>query len=269
MENSNTGTIFKFTDSHCHLNYDYDGRSLESVLAASRDANVTRWINVGVEVDKFEEVSKIANENENIYFSVGVHPHEAKHFQHSDLDVMRPYTKNPKCVAIGELGIDTHYENSSLDEQLQALHSQLQFANEVNLPVIVHSRENEDRLLEELSAFAKTSIRRNGVGVLHCFTGTKEFAHTCIDLGFFVSFSGILTFKNAQSVRDVAASVPIDRILVETDSPFLAPIPFRGKKCEPAMMIKTAEALASVRGVSLAELATATWNNTSTLFSIK
>lgn len=255
-------------DSHCHLNYDFDGKTVEDLVREAGAVGVGTMVAISVDFDTHPEVLAISEKFPNIYHTVGLHPHEGAHWKAGDADYIRKAVKHPKCRGIGELGLDYYYTLSPKAEQLHALREQLELALETELPVVVHSRDAEDDLFPELEKYAKRVKSGNEVGVIHCFTGTQTFGQKCLDLGFYISYSGILTFKNAADLRASALAYPLDKILVETDSPFLAPIPFRGKKGEPSMVLQTAQKLAEVRGISLEEVAKATTANSRKLFRI-
>jgi TatD DNase family protein len=255
-------------DSHCHLNYEYDGKTVDDLVREAADAGVEKLVTICVDFETHPEVVAISEKFPNIYHTVGLHPHEGSRWKKEDADYLRNAARHPKCRGIGELGLDYYYDHSEHSAQIEALRAQLDLALEVEQPIIVHSREAEADLLPELEIFAKRVKPGNPVGVIHCFTGTEEFGRKCLDLGFFISFSGILTFKNAEPLRTAAKAYPLDRLLVETDSPFLAPIPFRGKKGEPSMVLHTAKKLAEIKGVSLEEIARVTTENSKRLFRI-
>jgi TatD DNase family protein len=250
------------------LNYDYDGKTVEDLVREADAAGVENLVTISVDFETHPEIVAISEKFPNVFHTVGLHPHEGSRWKASDADLLRAAARHPKCRGIGELGLDYHYDHSERAAQLEALRAQLALALETELPIVVHSRDAESDLLPELEGYAKRVKAGNPVGVIHCFTGTEAFGRKCLDLGFFISFSGILTFKNAEPLRAAARAYPLDRLLVETDSPFLAPIPFRGKKGEPAMVRQTAMKLAEVKGVSLEEVARATTANSKLLFGI-
>jgi TatD DNase family protein len=214
-------------------------------------------------VRKFAQVLTVAEKFPEIFCSVGTHPHNA----HEELDVdskaLIALTKNPKVVAIGEAGLDYHYDNSPRDAQAQGLRQHIQAARATGLPLVIHSRDCD-------ADMAKILKEESGTGafpaVLHCFTGGRELAFAAIDLGHYVSFTGILTFKNSQALRDIARELPADRVLVETDAPYLAPLPYRGKRNEPAFVAATAAAVAALKGIEPEALAAATTDNFFRLF---
>ncbi len=259
-------------DTHCHLNFDYEnGKQAADLVKEAADAGVGILITIGTEHPTFKDVQKISETFPNVYHTIGVHPHDASTVDADALKYMRPFLDHPKCVAVGEIGLDYYYEHSDRAKQQQELRAQLALALEVKKPVVIHSRDGENDLLPILTNYVnemKKSGAQNSPGVIHCFSGTEAFARACIDLGFYISLSGILTFKNTEPLREMARKFPRDRVLVETDSPFLAPVPMRGKKCEPAMVVHTAQKLADVWGVSLEELAQITTQNARKCFNL-
>lgn len=265
----------KLIDTHCHLNYDYEPKSRELIIQEAQDAGVTAMITVAAELGVIPQLEQISERYSFIYHSVGVHPHEAITLGQTPQEmlasvaILEKAATHPKCRAIGEIGLDYHYDHSPREIQRQGLDLQLDLAVRSELPVIIHSREAEDDLLESLKTYAKKLPKNRIPGVIHCFSGTRAFGEACLDLGFFISFSGILTFKNAEELRECARAFPLNRILVETDSPYLAPIPYRGKKCEPSMVKFTAQKLAEIKGMSLEEIAHITTDNAVRLFKIQ
>jgi TatD DNase family protein len=255
-------------DSHCHLNFDYAPKDEAALLADARAAGVVALVTVGTDMKSLPLLAGFSDRNENVFHTVGVHPHDSIDMKDEDLKILEQASKHPKCRAIGEIGLDYHYDHSPREVQRKRLADQLALALSLNLPVVIHAREAEDDLLAALTEYAKKVPSGRPVGVIHCFTGTRPFGQACLDLGFYVSFSGILTFKTAEDLRGSAQVYPLSRLLVETDSPFLAPIPYRGKKCEPAMVKLTAQKLAEVKGVPLEEVAKATTANARALFRI-
>ena len=255
-------------DTHCHLDYEYDaGKSPADLVEEAARAGVDVLITIGTDPGNFDSVRSISEQFPNVYHTIGVHPHDASKVDASVLADMRPRLAHPKCVAIGEIGLDYYYEHSDRKKQQQECSAQLDLAAEARKPVVIHSRDGEDDLLPLLRDYAAKQ-KGPSLGVIHCFSGTEEFARACIDLGFFISFSGILTFKNSEALRETAKRLPLERLLVETDSPFLAPVPLRGKKCEPFMVKHTALKLAEVRGIPFAELAEITSANARRCFNL-
>jgi TatD DNase family protein len=251
-------------DSHCHLDYEGLGDRLDDVLARAQDAGVGLMLSISSRVTKFAGVLAIAEKYPNVFCTVGTHPHNA----HEELDVsvgdLVKLAQHRRVVGIGEAGLDYHHDNSPRDAQMTGFRNHIAAARETGLPLVIHTREAEDdtaRVLEEEMSRGKFKA------VLHCFTSQQWLAEKGVELGLYVSFSGILTYKNADDLRATAKALPSDRILVETDAPFLAPIPFRGKQNEPAYVAKTLEELARVRGLSRDEAARATSDNFFELFN--
>jgi TatD DNase family protein len=251
-------------DSHCHLDFPDFASELDAVVDRARNAGIGRMVTISTRVKRHAQVLDIAKRYDDIFCSVGTHPHHA----HEELDIgadeLVKRTQNPKVVAIGEAGLDYHYDNSPRDAQEQGFRAHIAAARETRLPLVIHSREADDdmaRILEEESGKGAFPA------VLHCFTGGRDLAMRAVALGHYVSFTGILTFKASQPLRDIAAELPADRILVETDAPYLAPGPYRGKRNEPAYVAETAKVLAQARGVSPDEIARQTTENFFRLFS--
>ncbi|MEO5969167.1 MAG: TatD family hydrolase [Bdellovibrionia bacterium] len=255
-------------DSHCHLNYDYLPKSLEDILGEAQLAGVESLVTIGTDLASIGEIQTISEKYPNVYHTVGVHPHDAVVLKPEDMPILEKAGRHPKCRAIGEIGLDYHYDHSPRDVQKSALKLQLDLARQLGLPVVIHSREGEEDLLQALTEYSRQLPADAIPGIIHCFSGTVAFGQACVELGFYISFSGILTFKKADEVRTAAQLFPLDRILVETDAPFLAPIPYRGKKCEPSMVKVTALKLAELRGISFEEVARATTANSKRVFRI-
>jgi TatD DNase family protein len=251
-------------DSHCHLDFPDFASELDAVVARAEGARVGRIVTISTRVRRHADVLAIAERFPNVYCSVGTHPHNA----HEELDVtaaeLVQRARHPKVVAIGEAGLDYHYDYSPRDAQGQGFRAHIAAARESALPLVIHCREADAdmaRILEEEAARGPFSA------VLHCFTGTRELALAGIRLGLYVSFTGILTFKNSAYLREIAVELPADRILVETDAPYLAPGRYRGKRNEPAYVVETAKVLAQARGTSLDEIARQTTENFFRLFA--
>ena len=251
-------------DSHCHLDFPDFANELDAVVARARAAGIERMVTISTRVKRFNELLAITERFPDVYCSVGTHPHNA----HEELDVtvadLVAHTKSSKVVALGEAGLDYHYDNSPREAQERGFRTHIAAARETGLPLVIHTREADAdtaRILEE--EMGKGAFP----AVLHCFTGGPDLARRAIALGLSISFTGILTFKNSAALRDIAASLPADRILVETDAPYLAPGKFRGKRNEPAFVVETAKALADARGVTLDEIAQQTTANFFRLFS--
>ena len=250
-------------DSHCHLDFPDFAAELDAVVGRARAAGIERMVTICTRVRRHGEVLAIADRFADVYCSVGTHPHYA----HEELDVtaadLVERARDAKVVAIGEVGLDYHYDNSPRDAQEHGFRTHIAAARQTGLPLVIHSREADDdtaRILEEETG--KGAFR----AVLHCFTGGADLARRAIALGHFISFTGILTFKNSAPLRAIAAELPADRILIETDAPYLAPGRHRGKRNEPAYVIETANVLAEVRGVSFDTIARQTTDNFFRLF---
>ncbi len=254
-------------DSHCHLDFDYEDKSPADLVNQAMENGVKKFITINTEIKRIEGVQKISEEFENVFHTIGVHPHDVSDIEPGDLEKIKVAAQHPKCKAIGEIGLDYYYKNSPIEIQKKQLIEQLNIAIELSLPVVIHARDAEGDLLNILTPYAK-KITNRSPGVIHCFSASQAFGKSCVDLGFYLSFSGILTFKKAADLRKTAQDVPINKILVETDSPFLAPVPYRGKKCEPFMVKNTAKILAQIRGQSLEEITIATTRNAEALFGI-
>ncbi|WP_300974589.1 TatD family hydrolase [Sphingomonas sp. LHG3406-1] len=250
-------------DSHCHLNYPGLVEDEEGVLTRARARGVGGFLNISTRQREWADVVAAADRHPDVWASIGVHPHEAD--AHSDLGTaaLVDAAAHPKVVAIGECGLDYYYDKSDRESQKARFRAQIAAAREVGLPLIIHTRDAEQDTADILAEEAA----RGGVrGVLHCFTGTRWLAERGLDIGFYISLSGIVTFKNAKDLQEVAKIVPEDRLLVETDAPFLAPVPNRGKTCEPAFVADTASFVAGLREVSADRLAEATTANFFRLF---
>lgn len=251
-------------DSHCHLNYEGLVDRQDEVLENARQRGVGGFLNISTRQNEWGDIISVAERNADVWASVGVHPHEAD--AHPDLGAaaLVAGADHPRVVAIGECGLDYHYDNSERGAQRERFRAHIDAARQTGLPLIVHTREAEEDTAEILGE----AVRGGGVtGVLHCFTGTAELARKALDLGFLISLSGIVTFKNARELQDTAKWLPSDRMLVETDSPFLAPVPHRGQICEPAFVADTAAFVAELRGEEPGKLADATTANFFKLFS--
>jgi TatD DNase family protein len=250
-------------DSHCHLDFPDFANELDAVVARAGAAGVARMVTISTRVRRFAGVLSIAERFPEVYCSVGTHPHYAHEELEVTVDDLVAETRHPKVVAIGEAGLDYHYDNSPREAQERGFRTHIAAARATGLPLVIHSREADAdtaRILEEETGQGAFPA------VLHCFTGGPDLARRAVALGHYVSFTGILTFKNSIALREIAAELPADRILVETDAPYLAPNPFRGKRNEPAFVVETAKVLADTRGVSLEEIARQTSDNFFRLF---
>lgn len=256
-------------DSHCHLNHDYSPKTVDDLVREARDAGVRALITIGVDQASLGIVQELSARYPGVvYHTVGIHPHEAATIRDEDLARMEQAAHHPGCRAIGEIGLDYHYDHSPRETQRTRLRDQLELALRVRQPVVIHSREAETDLLPALEDYAAKVPSTMSPGIIHCFSGSRAFGQACLDLGFYISFSGILTFRNADELRAAAREFPLERLLVETDSPYLAPVPHRGKKCEPSMVRLTAIKLAEVRGLSLTEIGRITSANARRVFRL-
>jgi TatD DNase family protein len=251
-------------DSHCHLDYEGLSERLPEVLQAARAAGVSEILSISTRVSKFSNLLRITEENQNIYCTVGTHPHHAHEELHVTADELVRLAQYPRVVGIGEAGLDYHYDFSSPEVQQQVFRTHIAAARKSGLPLVIHAREADDDIARILVEETKTGPFKL---LLHCFTSGIALAETGLSLGGYVSFSGILTYKNAENLRTVAARIPMNRLLVETDAPYLAPVPYRGRTNEPAFVMQTLQTLATVKGVSADEMAQQTTDNFYRLFS--
>lgn len=253
-----------YVDSHCHLDYHERDGDLDEVVGRARRAGVGTLVTICTKMSNFETVRSIAERYDDVWCSLGVHPHEAGNEAVPTLDELVALADHPKVVGIGETGLDYFYERSPRDAQQTCLRVHIDAARETGLPLIVHARDADEDMIEIL----EEGYRQGPYpGLIHCFTSGLELAEKALEIGFSISFSGIVTFKNAEDLRSVAKTVPMDRMLIETDAPYLAPVPNRGKRNEPAYVVHVAEMLAEVRGVTAAEIAEQTTENFQRLFN--
>lgn len=251
-------------DSHCHLNYKGLIEQQSEVLARARDGGITAMLNISTRESEWDEILNLAEQNEDIWASVGIHPHEADAHKGIDSRKLIDRAANKRVVGIGETGLDYFYDHSDRTQQQASFLEHIVAARETGLPLIVHTRDAEEdtaRMLSEEMAKGRFS------GVIHCFTASADFAKIALGLGFYISLSGIVTFKNAKDLQEVARWLPVDRLLLETDSPFLAPVPHRGKTGEPGFVADTARYVAGIRGITFEQIAQQTSANFYRLFS--
>src|SRR6478609_4274009 len=251
-------------DSHCHLDFSDFRDELDGVVERARAAGIGRMVTISTRVRRQHDLLAIAERFPDVFCSVGTHPHHA----HEELDIgtaeLVQHARHPKVVAIGEAGLDYHYDNSPRDAQERGFRAHIAAARETGLPLVIHAREAD----EDVANILRDETKKGPFpAVLHCFTGGRELAFAGIELGLYVSFTGILTYKKTEELRAIARDLPADRILVETDSPYLAPGKFRGRRCEPAYVVETARVLAETRGVSPEEIAPQTTENFFRLFT--
>lgn len=251
-------------DSHCHLNYEGLVEDQAAVLERARAAGVDTMLNISTREREWAAIIGTAERERDVWATVGIHPHEADSHAHVDTAKLVAAAAHPRVVGIGETGLDYYYDHSDRDRQQASFRAHIAAARETGLPLIVHTRDaEEDTALILREEMGKGAYR----GVIHCFTASGAFADIALELGFYISISGIVTFKNAKALQETAARIPADRLLVETDAPFLAPVPHRGRTCEPAYVADTARFLANLRGETLDELGATTTRNFFALFS--
>ncbi|HEY3637657.1 MAG TPA: TatD family hydrolase [Rhizomicrobium sp.] len=251
-------------DSHCHLDFPDFAAELPDVVARAKAAGVGVCVSIGTKLSQFAGVAAAAAPFPNVYCTVGSHPHEAEHEPLADGAPLIELARGDKVIGIGETGLDYYYEHSPRAQQQTNFRAHIDAARELAMPLVVHTRDAEDDTIEILNEeMGKGAF----TGLIHCFTGTQRLAEAALDLGFYISASGIMTFKKSDALRDVLQHVPLDRLLVETDAPYLAPMPHRGKRNEPAFVVHTAAMLAELKNVSAEELADATTNNFFRLFT--
>ena len=250
-------------DSHAHLNSERFKKDAKEVRQAGMDGGVVGLLNVGYDLKTSRLAIRQAEEFENVWAAVGIHPHDAKDYTPEIEEELRKMAVHPKVVAIGEMGLDYHYMNSPKEVQREVFIKQMELAREVDLPIIIHDREAHAECLELIQTHGQGLQ-----GVFHCFSGSKEFALEVIRLGFYVSFAGPVTYKNARNLKEAAQVVPLDRILIETDCPYLAPDLYRGKRNEPLYVGEIAKEIGELRKISLEEVSEATLKNACDLFTI-
>ena len=253
-----------FVDSHCHLNYKGLVEQQGEVLARARENGVSAMLNISTREREWDEVIGLAEQESDVWASVGIHPHEADQHAGMDCEKLVEKSNHPRVVAVGETGLDYYYDHSDRQQQRTGFREHIKASRQTGLPIIIHTRDAEADtaaiLTEEMQKGAFT-------GVIHCFTASADFARIALDLGLYISLSGIVTFKNARDLQDIAAWLPSDRLLVETDAPFLAPIPHRGRTGEPAFVADTARYVSQLRNVKTEVLAAQTSDNFYRLFS--
>ena len=253
----------RLIDSHCHLNYEGLVERQAEVLENARNRGVAGFLNISTRRREWSEIIGLAEREPDVWASVGVHPHEADNHPDLGAAALVEAANHRRVIAIGECGLDYYYDKSDRAAQRERFQAHIDAAHQTGLPLVVHTREAEEDTAEILTSAVKEG---DVTGVLHCFTGSAELARKGLDLGFYISLSGIVTFKNAQDLQETAKWLPADQMLVETDSPFLAPVPHRGQKCEPAFVADTASFVAGLRGEDPEQLAETTTANFFKLF---
>jgi TatD DNase family protein len=263
LKNIGLSSSVMLIDSHCHLDFPELEGELDAVLGRARAAGVGLMVTISTRVHRFNELRGLVEAHDNVFCSVGTHPHNAAEEPDIMVEELVELARHPKVVAIGEAGLDYHYDNSPRDMQKKSFRIHIAAARETGLPLIIHAREADAHIARMLEEETKKGAFPF---VLHCFTGGPDLARRGLALGGSISFSGVITFKNAEPLRDIALAVPSDRLLVETDAPYLAPEPMRGKTNEPAFVVHTAARLAALRGVRETEMARMTTENFFRLF---
>ncbi|MBB6226037.1 TatD DNase family protein [Polymorphobacter multimanifer] len=249
-------------DSHCHLNYPGLREDVSGVLGRAREAGIGGFLGISTKRHEWDEVIGLADAHADIWATIGIHPHEADHHPDTDTAMLVDAAAHPRVIGIGETGLDYYYDKSDRERQRASFRAHITAARTTGLPIIVHTRDAEADTLDLLREAGEGTLH----GVIHCFTASQAFAEAALELGFYISISGIVTFKNARDLQASAATIPANRLLVETDAPFLAPVPMRGKTCEPAFVAHTARFLAGLRNDEEKALHATTTENFFTLF---
>ena len=251
-------------DSHCHLLHSKSEKIIPDIISNAKLNNVQLLLNISTHPDEFDEIINVSNQYDCVYSSIGIHPHSASLISEKSYNLMNKLVKNQKVIGVGETGLDFYYNNSKKDDQFENLERHIDIAQENDLPIIIHMRDAEKDISNILEKRFKQKKFR---GVIHCFSGSQYFADFVKSLNFFISVSGIITFRNAQDLRDVVKGYPLEKILVETDAPFLAPVPMRGKTNEPAFIKHTVEYLSKMLDLSVDDLSDITTSNFLNLFN--
>ena len=249
-------------DSHCHLDHEPLLSDLSNIIKRSKDAGIKKLLTISTSNESFKRVVKIVNEDEMIYGTIGIHPHETTNDKMNLDYIVNNLDKNPKIIGIGETGLDFFYNNSDKNNQINSFKEHIEASIKSNMPLIIHSREAEKETFEILNQYKDKNLKI----LMHCFTGSKSFAEKLLTLNAYFSASGIITFKNSQELQETFKFLPLDKVLIETDSPFLAPVPNRGKKNEPSFINFTAQKLADIKNISKLDIANSTTNNFNNLF---
>lgn len=251
-------------DSHCHLDYDVFDNDRQEMMARAKEFGIDYMVTIGTQLHKMPDILRVADEYPYVFATVGIHPHHATEAPDDTLAQLYAYGKNPKIIGLGETGLDYYYNKTGYDTQEKIFRHHIQVARDYDLPVIVHTRDAEDDTIRIL-----TEEKKNGDFkiLIHCFSGTYHLAEKCLELGAYLSISGIVTFKNSDDLRNTVSKIPLDRILVETDSPYLAPIPYRGKRNEPAFTKYTLECVANLHHIDYDTADKQTTDNFFTLFT--
>ncbi len=249
-------------DSHCHLDHEPLNSDLENIIKRSKEIGITKLLTISTSKESFLKIKKIIKEDEMIYGTVGIHPHETKNNEINTEFLEKNIKDNKKIIGIGETGLDFYYNNSEKEKQIESFRIHIEAAARTNVPLIIHSRSAEDKTFEILNEYKDRNLKI----LMHCFTGTKKFAEKLLNLNASFSASGIITFKNSEDLRKTFKILPLNRILIETDSPYLAPVPNRGKKNEPSFLYHTAQKLSEIKEISKSEISKITTDNFNRLF---
>ena len=255
-----------YVDSHCHLNYTGLVEHFDDVIQRAKDAHVSHMVCICSRLDEFPSITKLTEHHDNIYCSVGIHPHDCGESEIASPSQLVELARHPKVIGIGETGLDFFYENSPEEKQIENFKNHIKAARETNLPIIIHTREADNKTIEIL----KKTTQEEGPfpGLIHCFSTDKKVADCALELGFYISISGIITFKNADNLRDIVKTIPLERLLIETDAPFLSPVPKRCSTNEPSFIRHTVEKLTQIKNVSLETIIDYTTKNFIRLFKL-
>ena len=251
-------------DSHCHLDFKEFKDDFNSILTNAKNNDILGMQTICTKISEFPKILNISEQYPNIWCSIGTHPHNAEDEIHISKKTMIEICKNKNVIGIGETGLDYYYENSKKDSQIKSFYKHIEVSRETNLPLIIHARDADNDIIDILIEEYK---KQKFTGVIHCFTASQELAAAALSIGFYISFSGIITFKNAEKIRKSCEIIPINKILVETDAPFLAPMPYRGKRNEPAYITETIKKVAEIKNISLEDTTKFTTNNFFNLFN--
>ena len=249
-------------DSHCHLDHEPLKSDLSNIIKRSKDVGIEKLLTISTSVESFQKIKNIINEDEIIFGTIGIHPHETDNNEISIDYIVKNFEENPKIIGIGETGLDFYYNNSDKEKQIKSFKKHIEASIKTNSPLIVHSRNAEDETFEILNKYQDEKLKI----LMHCFTGSKNFAEKLLKLNAFFSASGIITFKNSIDLQETFKILPLEKILIETDSPYLAPVPNRGKKNEPSFLSYTAQKLAEIKDLSKREITKITTKNFNNLF---
>ena len=249
-------------DSHCHLDHEQINSDLSNVIKRSKDVGIEKLLTISTSFESFKKIKDIITEDEIIFGTIGIHPHETDNNEISVDEIVKNFGESPKIIGIGETGLDFYYDNSDKEKQIKSFKKHIEASIKTNSPLIIHSRNAEDETFEILNQYHDKKLKI----LMHCFTGSKNFAERLLKLNAFFSASGIITFKNSLDLQETFKFLPLDKILIETDSPYLAPVPNRGKKNEPSFLSFTAQKLADIKDLTKQEITKITTNNFNKLF---